>query len=98
MVLSIISIIDNIMLISSTQFQQNVGHYLKLVEEGEEVKVQRQKPKKHLFIIKSIEGREESKGISILDKVRMAQQKFSSKPGSRLGTDSVLDYQDKVRD
>ena len=85
------------MLVSSTQFQQNVGYYLKLVEEGEEIKVQRQKPRKHLFVIKSAEVNEESSKSSILEKVEAAQNKFPSKSGARLGTDDILEYQEKVR-
>ena len=39
------------MTITSTQFQQNVGHYLGLAEQGMEVTIIRKKPRKALFTL-----------------------------------------------
>lgn len=42
------------MIISSTEFQQNVGYYINLIEKGEEVIVERRRPKGFVFQINPI--------------------------------------------
>lgn len=49
------------MIISATEFQQNVGHYLKLAEAGTIINVQKSKPVKAMFQIVSIPNNEISK-------------------------------------
>jgi len=40
------------MTITSTEFQQNVGHYLQLADKGEEINIEKKKPVKALYILK----------------------------------------------
>lgn len=40
------------MKVTSTEFQQKVGYYLGLVDEGETVEIEKQKPRKRLYEIK----------------------------------------------
>lgn len=48
------------MLISSTQFQQNVGHYLKLAEKGSAIEIIRNKPRKKKYKLIAVEDTKES--------------------------------------
>ena len=40
------------MTITSTEFQQNVGYYLSLADKGEEIRIEKKKPLKAIYILK----------------------------------------------
>lgn len=53
------------MKVSSTEFQQNVGYYIGLVEKGEEVIVERRRPKGFVFQINPIRKKNEAENINL---------------------------------
>jgi uncharacterized protein YueI len=81
------------MIISSTEFQQNVGHYLKLAEAGSPIQITKSKPKHSVFNLvfqdnKKINKKKSSKQIAI-----ELLEKYSF---SRKG-ESGLEFQKRVR-
>jgi hypothetical protein len=62
-------------IVTSTEFQQNVGKYLSLVENGENITVERQKPVFASFIISHKEAvyqEEQSDADKLISKIEAA--------------------------
>jgi hypothetical protein len=98
------------MVISSTEFQQNVGYYLKEAQRGKIVQIRKSKPGNVLFnvsvqkedadvLVKKISRREQMLALinklNIHDDIHDSNSKKSSK---EFGKESGLEFQKRVRD
>ena len=92
-----INLLDNKMRISSTEFQQNVGKYLRLVEKGEVLKVVRNKPVKRVFEIRVSEDQLDSGEKGILEILAEIRKEYPLDPNGRLANTDPLEYQRQVR-
>ena len=83
------------MIISSTEFQQNVGHYLKEAQKGKTIQISKSKPEKAMFTISyqkenSIDNSNKvSRNKKILDLIKKLDIHNSKESG--------LEFQRRVR-
>lgn len=83
------------MIVSSTEFQQNVGYYLGLADKGEEIIIQKKKPKKVLYTLNKKDNQNivnDNGGINYLQVI----DRYSKKSGGR--GEIGLKLQKRVRD
>ncbi len=81
------------MIISSTEFQQNVGHYFDLAEQGEDVQIQKLKPLGSIFKlvkVKKAKSKKKSDIQMVMDKI--AKYQFNSG-----GVETGLELQRRAR-
>ena len=73
------------MIVSSTDFQQRVGYYLSIAEQGSEIYVERKKPGHTLFVLKiEPSGKpksKRSKRLKALENARKLNMKFPGNDG-----------------
>jgi hypothetical protein len=83
-------------MISSTEFQQNVGFYLKEAQKGKKIRISKSKPEKALFVLslqKAPAGTPSKQVNQRMAKINslIKELKISNK------TESGLDFQRRVR-
>jgi len=79
--------------ISSTEFQQNVGYYLKLAEAGNSIQITKSKPKHSIFRLVFQENKKASKKKTSKQIALELLEKYAI---SRKG-ESGLEFQNRVR-
>jgi len=79
--------------ITSTEFQQNVGYYLKLAEAGNSIQITKSKPKHAIFRIVSIGNKKTRKNKTSKQIAIDLMKKYAI---SRKG-ESGLEFQNRVR-
>ena len=79
------------MLISATEFQQRVGYYLSLVEQGTRLVVEKKKPHQAMFVISmgSSQKPGKNKRAKQLKNIQKLQLQFEEKSG--------VEFQRRVR-
>ncbi len=81
--------------ITSTEFQQNVGYYLKEAQAGKELLISRSKPSKAVFKLVLLS---EAKSVKPKRKFTMQQiNAMLNKYGVSHGKESGLEFQRRVR-
>jgi antitoxin (DNA-binding transcriptional repressor) of toxin-antitoxin stability system len=81
------------MIVSSTEFQQNVGHYLKLAEAGSPIQITKSKPKYSVFKLVFQKNRKAKKNKTSKQIAIELMEKYAV---SRKG-ESGLEFQNRVR-
>lgn len=82
------------MTITSTEFQQNVGYYLKQAEQGKTITIERLKPKKSSYkLVANKPSAKTEKKLSRREEVRRMIEEFNI----RNSEESGLEFQHRVR-
>lgn len=82
------------MTITSTEFQQNVGYYLKQAEQGKTITIEKLKPKKSSYkLVVNKPGKKTQKKLSRREEVRRMIEEYNIRDASESG----LEFQKRVR-
>ena len=69
------------MIVTSTEFQQNVGRYLKLAEEGEEIQINKLKPLKNSFKLVKVKAKTNKKPKNHIQEILKLAKKYQFHSG-----------------
>ena len=85
------------MKISSTEFQQNVGHYLKLAQQGTEVIIERHKPTKYTFKLTGVPAQQPADELNVSQNAMLAKMKKIRSLRMRFTDNDCTDFVRRVR-